>query len=231
MAASLEVRMPYLDRAVRDLAQSLRRKETGTTAKALIVAAMRRRLPASLVDRIAARTKTAAPDALEVTRHRLFNRAAAISCRQLSIAGTRCGGSRWRRIGSSCSTCSSSPSWPARAPIRPSFLSRIFTSGTTASCERPSKLPPTRCSPGAHNTRILDLVREPFFWRRSLDGLRSWGAAIARHKSRSGFLKCRHVAGALKRYWGPSDHCVGWKSNWSSPKERTDTETRRHRRF
>ena len=28
------------------------------------------------------------------------------SCRQLSIAGTRCGGSRWRRIGSSCSTCS-----------------------------------------------------------------------------------------------------------------------------
>jgi asparagine synthase (glutamine-hydrolysing) len=77
MAAALEVRMPYLDREVREHALSLPREWSAGAAKPLIVAAMRRSSPAALADRIATRTKTAAPDALEVTRHRLRNLAAA----------------------------------------------------------------------------------------------------------------------------------------------------------
>jgi asparagine synthase (glutamine-hydrolysing) len=77
MAASLEVRMPYLTRGIRDLSLSLPNNWPAGSAKEMIRAAMRRTLPAPLAERIATRTKTAAPDALEVTRRRLGNLAAS----------------------------------------------------------------------------------------------------------------------------------------------------------
>ena len=77
MAASLEVRMPYLTRDIRDISLSLPNNWSSGSAKELIGAAMRRTLPAPLAERIATRTKTAAPDALAVTRRRLDNLAAS----------------------------------------------------------------------------------------------------------------------------------------------------------
>lgn len=78
MAASLEIRMPYLTRGMRDLSLSLPKDWPSGSAKEMIGAAMRRTLPAPLAERIAERTKTAAPDALEVTRRRLGNLAASV---------------------------------------------------------------------------------------------------------------------------------------------------------
>jgi asparagine synthase (glutamine-hydrolysing) len=77
MAASLEVRMPYLTRGIRDLSLSLPKNWASGSAKELIGAAMQRTLRTPLAERIATRTKTAAPDALEVTRRRLGNLAAS----------------------------------------------------------------------------------------------------------------------------------------------------------
>lgn len=77
MVASLEVRMPYLDRGVRDFALSLPR-EWLSPRKGLIAAVARRVLPPMVADEITARAKHAAPDALLSTRHRLRGLAAAI---------------------------------------------------------------------------------------------------------------------------------------------------------
>ena len=77
MLASLEVRMPYLDRGVRDFALSLPR-EWLSPRKSLIAAVARRVLPPVVADEITARAKHAAPDALLTTRHRLRGLAAAI---------------------------------------------------------------------------------------------------------------------------------------------------------
>jgi asparagine synthase (glutamine-hydrolysing) len=70
MAASLEVRMPYLDREIRDLALSLPH-EWLSPRKELITAVARRLLPRSLAALISRRRKAAAPDALRATRNRL----------------------------------------------------------------------------------------------------------------------------------------------------------------
>ena len=69
--------MPYLTRDIRDLSLSLPKGWPPGSAKESIGAAMRRTLPAPFAERIATRTKTAAPDALAMTRRRLGNLAAS----------------------------------------------------------------------------------------------------------------------------------------------------------
>ncbi len=76
MASSLEIRMPYLDRGLRDFALSLPR-EWLLHRKELISAVARRVLPPAIAGEILARTKSAAPDALQATRHRLQSLTAA----------------------------------------------------------------------------------------------------------------------------------------------------------
>ena len=76
MSAALEVRMPYLDRAIRDFALSLP-QEWLAPRKALVKAVARRVLPPALAAEVSARAKAAAPDALHATRHRLQGLAAA----------------------------------------------------------------------------------------------------------------------------------------------------------
>ncbi len=76
MAASLEVRMPFLERGIRDLGRSLPR-EWMSRRKQIVVAAARRVLPPALATQIDARAKSAAPDALGATRQRLRGLAGA----------------------------------------------------------------------------------------------------------------------------------------------------------
>lgn len=70
MAASLEVRMPYLDRRVRDFALSVP-PSWSLSRKALIADVAQRVLPGPLVNEILNRTKSAAPSAIQATHYRL----------------------------------------------------------------------------------------------------------------------------------------------------------------
>ena len=70
MAASLEVRMPYLDREIRDFALSLP-AEWSSPRKRLLAAVAGRVLPPEIARELSSRGKSAAPDALRATRHRL----------------------------------------------------------------------------------------------------------------------------------------------------------------
>jgi asparagine synthase (glutamine-hydrolysing) len=76
MASSLEVRMPYLDRAIQELALSLP-PQWSQQRKQLVVMAARRALPTAVAGAITTRTKAAAPDALGAMRHRLRSLAGA----------------------------------------------------------------------------------------------------------------------------------------------------------
>ena len=69
MASGLEVRVPYLDRAVRDLARALpwERRVHGATSKALLREVARRALPEALAAEIVARRKLAAPSGVRRT--------------------------------------------------------------------------------------------------------------------------------------------------------------------
>lgn len=73
MASGLEVRVPYLDRSIRDLALSLpwEHRIQGDVSKALLRGVARRALPEALAAEIVARPKQAAPSAVRNTTEAL----------------------------------------------------------------------------------------------------------------------------------------------------------------